>query len=94
MRHPLRLESLPLLDEVLLALGASLHPAGGVNRARSAGPRVFDQAGKKRLHRGVGQLLRSNSLETSPRKAVSAHVAHLGRRVLVGHAEVQDVGAS
>ncbi|EFA07010.1 hypothetical protein TcasGA2_TC009980 [Tribolium castaneum] len=91
MGHALRLEGLPLLDEVLLALGAGLHAPPGVDGARAAGARVLDQAGEKGLHWRVGQLLGGDGLEAAARKTVAADVTHFRRRVLVRHAQVKDV---
>jgi hypothetical protein len=91
VRHPLRLERLPLFNEVLLAVGAGLDSARRVDGPRPARPGVFDQAGKKRLHRGVGKLLGGDHFEAAAGEAVPAHVAHLRRRVLIRHAQVEDV---
>lgn len=79
---------------MLLALAASLHPPRRVHGSRSTGPWVEHETWKERLLDGrLGQLLRGYEVEAAAFELVAADVAHLRHRVLVWHAEVQDVRA-
>lgn len=89
----LSLKSNPLLQQMLLAIDAGLHPAHGVNRSTPARPGMLYQTRKKGLLRRVRRLLGRYEVETAPFELVPAHVTHLGDGVFVGHAEIQDVGA-
>lgn len=85
----LYLESVPLLQQMLLALAAGLHPPRGVHRPRPARSRMQHQAGEERLlDRRLRQLLGGDEVETAALELVTADVAHLRHRVLVRHAEV------
>lgn len=79
---------------MLLALRAPLHPAHGVHGARPTRPRMQHQAGEEWLLEGaVRQLLGRDKVQAAPLELVAAHVADLRDGVLVGHAEVEYVGA-
>lgn len=94
MGHPLSLERVPLFDEVLVAVGAALDPSGRVHGPGAARPRVQHQAGEERAEdRRLRDLLGYDVLEAAALVLVPAHVADFRHRILIGHAEVEDVRA-